>query len=166
MSLLLAGLWGNRKSRLGVVLLLLITVVAVVGPFVVQDPRAYIAVPLQPPSWQHWFGTTGQGQDVLAQTIVGAGPTLLVAVAAGFSVVGIGSLVGGIAGYFGGRVDDVLSMLINVFLLLPGLPLMVILAAFLPPGPITLVVVLTLTGWAWNARCCGPGFDIRQRDFC
>ena len=166
MRALLAGLWGNRKSRVGVVLLVLIAVTAVMGPIVVQDPSAYTAVPLQPPSWQHWFGTTGQGQDVLAQTIVGAGPTLLVAVAAGFLVVGIGALVGGVAGYFGGRVDDVLSMLINVFLLLPGLPLMVILAAFLPPGPVTLVVVLTLTGWAWNARVLRAQVStFRQRDF-
>ena len=166
MSALWSGLWGNLKSRIGVILLALIAFVAVLGPLFVQDPTAYVGVPLEPPSWKHWLGTTGQGQDVLAQTVVGARPTLMVAVAAGLSVVGVGAFVGGIAGYFGGRVDDALSVLINVFLLLPGLPLMVILAAWLPPGPVTLVVVLTLTGWAWNARVLRAQVStFRQRDF-
>ena len=56
-------------------------------------------------------------------------------------VVLIGALIGGISGYYGGRIDDLLSLLINVFLVMPGLPLMVILARWLPPGPTTLTAV-------------------------
>ena len=59
-----------------------------------------------------------------------------------------------------------LSLLINVFLLLPGLPLMVVIAAWLPPGPVTLVVVLGLTGWAWNARVVRAQVStMREREF-
>ena len=77
---------------------------------------------------------------------------LLVGFSAGALVIALGSVIGGLAGYFGGWIDSLLSLVINVFLLLPGLPLMVVIAAWLPPGPVTLVVVLGLTGWAWNAR--------------
>jgi peptide/nickel transport system permease protein len=81
-------------------------------------------------------------------------------------VVMLGSLVGGAAGYFGGRVDNLLTLLINVFLVMPGLPLMVVLAAWLPPGPVTMTAVLVLTGWAWNARVLrSQVLTLRQRDF-
>ena len=84
----------------------------------------------------------------------------------GLLVVLIGSLIGGISGYYGGRVDDLLSMIINIFLVMPGLPLMVILASWLPPGPGTLMGVLVLTGWAWNARVIrSQMMTFRSRDF-
>ena len=139
---------------------------ATIGRFCVGDPLDYIGVPLEAPSWTHWFGTTGQGQSVMSQTVYGALPTLLVGFSASALVIALGSIIGGLAGYFGGKVDSVLSLLINVFLLLPGLPLMVVIAAWLPPGPVTLVVVLGLTGWAWNARVIrGQVSTLREREF-
>ena len=78
----------------------------------------------------------------------------------------IGSLIGGISGYYGGRVDDILSLFINIFLVMPGLPLMVILASWLPPGPLTLIGGLSLTGWAWNARVIrSQMMAFKNRDF-
>ena len=75
-------------------------------------------------------------------------------------------MIGGTAGYYGGRIDDVLSLLINVFLVMPGLPLMVILASWRPPSPATLLGVLVLTGWAWNARVIrSQMMTFRNRDF-
>jgi peptide/nickel transport system permease protein len=75
-------------------------------------------------------------------------------------------VIGGVAGYLGGRTDNLLSLLINVFLVMPGLPLMVVLAAWLPPGPVTILSVLVLTGWAWNARVLrAQTLSIAQRDF-
>ena len=160
------ALWRNPKSRLGLVIVAAVWLVALLGPWFVTNPLMYLDVPLLPPSLQYWFGTTGQGQSVLAQTVCGALPTLLVGFGAGTLVMLIGSLVGGLAGYFAGWVDDVLSLLTNVFLLLPGLPLMVVIAAWLPPGPITLVFVLGLTGWAWNARVIrAQVLTYRERDF-
>jgi peptide/nickel transport system permease protein len=159
-------LWAEPKSRAGLVVVALFVVMAGAGPWLVQDPTAFTSVPHQPPSWDHWLGTTGQGQDVLAQTVAGARMTLVVGFATGFLVVALGALVGGAAGYFGGRVDDALSLLINVFLVMPGLPLMVVLAAWLPPGPVTLLIVLVLTGWAWNARVLrAQALALAQRDF-
>ncbi|HEY5948944.1 MAG TPA: peptide ABC transporter ATP-binding protein, partial [Kofleriaceae bacterium] len=68
--------------------------VAIFGPFFVGDPAAMVARPLSPPSWAHWLGTTGQGQDVLAQTIAGARTSLLIGFTVGFAQVAIGALVG------------------------------------------------------------------------
>jgi len=156
----------NRKATLGLVLVVAMLLVAFVGPWFVGDPIAFVSQPLQPPSTVHWLGTTGQGQDVLAQTVAGARLTLAVGFATGFGVVFIGALIGGAAGYFGGRVDDLLSLLMNVFLVMPGLPLMVVIAAWLPAGPWSMLAVLVFTGWAWNARVLrAQVLSIAKRDF-
>lgn len=162
----LATFLRNRKAAAGLVLVLGTILIAGVGPLLIGDPSAFVAKPHQPPSAAHWLGTTGQGQDVLAQTIAGARITLLVAFVTGALVIGVGAIVGGVAGFFGGWVDDLLSLVINVFLLMPGLPLMVVLAAWLPPGPVTMTVVLAVTGWAWNARVIrAQTLSLRRRDF-
>jgi len=160
------GIIQNQKARTGAIIIFTFIFLAMLGPIFTQDSSAFLSTPLSPPSWEHLLGTNGQGQDVLAQTISGSRQTLLVGFATGFLVVLIGALIGGISGYYGGRIDDFLSLLINVFLVMPGLPLMVILASWLPPGPTTLTGVLVLTGWAWNARVIrSQMMTFRSRDF-
>lgn len=159
-------LWNHRQARAGLILLTMLVVAVFVGPLLVGDPDAFVGRPLDPPSFTHLLGTTGQGQDVLAQTIVGGRTTLGLGLIVGVAVVMVGSVIGGLAGYIGGRVDDFLSFLINVFLVLPGLPLMVVLAAYLPAGPGSMAAVLILTGWAWNARVLRAQVaSFRRRDF-
>ena len=160
------GILSNKKAVAGVSVISFFIFIAVLGPLRTYDPTAFIGTPLSPPSLEHWLGTNGQGQDVFSQTISGARQTLFVGFSTGLLVVLIGSLIGGISGYYGGRVDDLLSMIINIFLVMPGLPLMVILASWLPPGPGTLMGVLVLTGWAWNARVIrSQMMTFRSRDF-
>ena len=149
---LFGALLGNGKARLGLVLLVVLGVAVVVGPWLAQAPSDFVGVPLAPPSADHLLGTTGQGQDVLAQLLAGGRVTLAVGFASGLGVVLIGALVGGLSAFLGGRADDLTGLLVNVFLVLPGLPLMVVLAAWLPPGPLTMLAVLVVTGWAWHAR--------------
>lgn len=162
----LSSVLGNAKARVGLALVVGFVLLAVVGPWLVGDPDSFVAIPHDPPSWAHPFGTTGQGQDVLAQTVCGARVTLFVGALTGLLVVALGALVGGAAGYVGGRVDDALSVLMNVFLVMPGLPLMVVVAAWLPQGPATMTAVLVLTGWAWNARVVrAQTLSLRNRDF-
>ena len=163
---LLRSLARDRKALAGAALLALFAVIALIGPIACAGSWLPVGRPLQEPSWQHWLGTTGQGQDVLAQTIAGARGTLLVAFAAGALVTTIGALVGVTAGYFGGRVDRVLSLVGNVFLVIPGLPLAIVLAAYLRPGPLSLVAVLALSGWAWQARVFrAQALTLARRDF-
>ncbi len=156
----------DRRARVGLVLLGLVALAALVGPLLLGDPSAPVARPLRPPSWAHPFGTTGQGQDVLAQTLAGARVTLMVGLAAGVLSVGLGAAIGAVAGFAGGWIDDVLSLATNVVLVLPGLPLAVVLAAWLPPGPVSLVAVLVFTGWAWHARVVRSEVTaMRRRDW-
>lgn len=156
----------DRRATAGFVLLTLFVLVAVAGPWLAGDPSALVGVPLQPPSGQHWLGTTGQGQDVLAQLVAGARVSLAIGFGVGLAVVLVGALVGVTAGYFGGWVDGALSLLFNVFLVIPGLPLAIVIAAYLPSGPLTLALVLIVTGWAWNARVLrSQTLALRNRDF-
>ncbi len=156
----------DRKATAGAAILAVFLLVALFGPLLVGAPDALVGIPLQPPSPQHWLGTTGQGQDVLAQLVVGTRTSLAVGFGVGLIVVLVGALVGVTAGYLGGRVDGLLSLLFNVFLVVPGLPLAIVIAAYLPSGPLTLGLVLVVTGWAWNARVLrSQTLSQRKRDF-
>jgi len=163
---LVAALWRSRPARVGLAILAVFACVALFGPLFTRDARAFLAEPLEPPSADFWLGTTRQGQDVFARLIVGTRVSLGVGLVVGAVVVLLGSLVGLTAAYFGGWVDDVLSLVVNVFLILPGLPLAVVLAAFLESGPTTIALVLVVTGWAWNARVVrAQALALRRRDF-
>ena len=157
----------TRKAAIGAALLLFFLAVAIFAPLIAPgDPSDFIARPNQPPSREHIFGTTGQGQDVFAQTVWGSRISLGIGFAVGFLITVFGAIIGMTAGYFGGRVDDVLSLITNVVLVIPGLPLLVTLAAFLPPGPGTILFVLAITSWAWNARVFrSQTLSLREKDF-
>jgi peptide/nickel transport system permease protein len=156
----------DRKATVGACLLLVFVLIGVFGPFFFGDPNALVGMPLQPPSAEHWLGTTGQGQDVLAQLVAGTRVSLAIGFSVGLIVVLVGALVGVTAGYYGGRVDGLLSLLFNVFLVVPGLPLAIVIAAYLPSGPVTLGLVLVITGWAWNARVLrAQTLAQKERDF-
>ena len=157
----------NRKSAVGLGIVAFFVLMALVGPLLVKhDPCAFVGAPLEEPSMEFPFGTTGQGQDVLSQTIAGARTSLAVGFFVGLAVMVIGALIGMTAGYFGGWVDSVLSLFTNVFLIIPGLPMSVVIAAYLRPGPVTIAVVLIVTGWAWNARVLrSQMLAMREKDF-
>ena len=160
------GIFRVKKAVVGLYIIGGFILLSVIAPIIANDPIEFLGTPLSPPSLEFIFGTNGQGQDVFAQTVAGARQTLFVGFTTGFLVVMIGAIIGGSSGYFGGRTDDLLSFLINIFLVMPGLPLMVILASWLPPGPGTLIGVLVLTGWAWNARVIrSQMMTYRNRDF-
>lgn len=156
----------DKRAAFGAGIIVFFVLLAIFGPLFVGDPNDLVGIPMQPPSAAHWLGTTGQGQDVLAQLIVGTRTSLLIGFSVGLMVVLIGALIGVTAGYFGGRVDGILSLFFNVFLVIPGLPLAIVIAAYLPSGPLTLGFVLVIAGWAWNARVLrSQTLAHRNRDF-
>jgi oligopeptide/dipeptide ABC transporter ATP-binding protein len=161
-----AAIRRSRKASLGLGLCAAFALLALVGPWLVGDPRAGGGVPHQAPSWAHPLGTTGLGQDVLAQTVAGARTTLAVSLVVGVVTLVLGTAVGLTAGYFRGWIDDVLTLITNVFLVLPGMPLAIVVAAFLPPGPVSMATVLIVTGWAWGARVIrAQTLSLARRDF-
>ena len=164
----LAPLRHNRKATVGALVLLAFALIALLAPVIAQyDPREIVARRHQAPTSEHWFGTTGNGQDVFSQTVWGARPTLSIALAVGLLTTAVGLLMGMTAGYFGGRIDDLLSLVTNVFLIIPALPLLVVLSAFVGRGNAAyMVFVLALTGWAWPARVLrSQTLALREKDF-
>lgn len=164
----------SGKARLGLVVIGCYVLVALVGPWFTHavlglsataiDPDAV----LRPPSGAHPLGTTQDGTDVLAQLVVGTRTSLLAgAVAAAVSTV-LSVLVGLVGGYFGGAVDSALNAVTNVFLVIPGLPLTIVLAGYLRGrgGPLAIALVIGLTSWAWGARSKRvQTMSLRARDF-
>ncbi|HMB70822.1 MAG TPA: ABC transporter permease, partial [bacterium] len=116
----------DRRATVGAGILAVFLLIALFGPLLVGDPQAFVGIPLQSPSADHWLGTTGQGQDVLAQLVVGTRVSLAIGFSVGLGVVLIGALVGVTAGFLGGRADSLLSLLFSVFLVIPGLPLAIV----------------------------------------
>lgn len=163
----LAGLLRQPKTIAGLLILLVFTLMAVFAPLIAPgDPSRFVARQNQPPSTAHWLGTTGQGQDVFKQVVWGSRISLGIGFSVGLLTTLIGLVVGMVAGYLHGIVDGILNMFTNVFLIIPGLPLLITLASFLPPGTITVILVLTFTGWAWGARVFrSQTLSLREKDF-
>lgn len=162
--------WGalSLKARFGVVVCLLFVVVAIIGPYLAPyDPSLQGPHTLVAPNAQHLLGTTSFGQDVLSQLLVGIRATLVVGILAGLIATALAVVVGISAGFLGGWGDEGLSLLSNVVLVLPALPLLVVLLAYLPHnGETTMTLVLGLLGWPWGARVIrAQTLSIRNRDF-
>lgn len=156
----------SRKAMGGLTILGVMFVLSTLALFAYPDPTNFVSEPLMPPTWDHWFGTNGQGQDVLELTLVGTAQSLTLALMTGLTMTVVSVLIGISAGYLGGRFDQILSSATNITLVLPGLPLAIVIAAFMPTGPWTLFFVLLLTGWAWNARVFRSlAVSLRSRDF-
>jgi peptide/nickel transport system permease protein len=144
---------GQRKAVIGMFILVIFFLVAFFAPLIAPgDPTRFVSRQHQPPSAQHWLGATGQGQAVFTHMVRGSRTSLLIGFSVGLFITLIGLAVGMTAGYTDGITDSLLNLFTNVFLIIPSLPLLITISSFLPPGTITIILVLTLTNWAWSAR--------------
>jgi peptide/nickel transport system permease protein len=164
---LIRAILGNRKATVGVAILLVIAFAAAFpGLIAPDDPQAAIYPQNLGPSSAHLLGTTQLGQDVFSQLIWSTRLTLLVTLVVSVIATFLSMIVGVTAAYAGGLTDRVLTIVIDVFLILPVLPLLILLAAYLPPGVTSLTIVLCITSWAFQARQLrSQGLSIRNRDF-
>ncbi len=163
----------SPKIIAGLAILVFFLLLAIIGPLVAPySPDQVFAdspVPL-PPSAAHWLGTTNLQQDVFSQVLVGGGDMLLVSFIAGVIATALSVVIGVAAGFLGGLADDLLSMLANIFLVMPALPLLVILFGFLGKAgsnDLFLVgLIISVTGWAWGARVLrAQTLSLRNRDY-
>lgn len=144
----------NKKSLVGASILLFYILVALFSSVIAPvNPTRMVGRPHEAPSEEYFFGTTRQGQDVFSQLVHGTVTTLRVGFVTGTIIIIIAIGIGITAGFVGGFVDEALSLFTNIFLVLPGLPLIIVVAAMLDrPGPNTIILVLSLTSWAYGAR--------------
>ncbi len=163
----LRAVLGNRKAAVGAVILLVICFVAAFPGLIAPDnPHAAIYASDAGPSAKHLLGTTQLGQDVFSQLIWSTRLTLIVTLIVSSIATFVSMIVGVTAAYVGGVTDRVLTVVTDVFLILPVLPLLILLAAYLPPGVTSLIIVLCITSWAFQARQLrSQGLAVRNRDF-
>jgi len=164
----LLTLWHNGKARAGLIILGLNILVALFAPVLApHSPRSTDFIPYSGPTRTNWFGTSGEGQDVFSQFLYGARVSLLVGLLAGLAATVVAVVVGLISGYRPGAVDTILGFITNLALVIPGLPLMIILAAYIPSHSVwTIVLVVALTAWATGARVIrSQAATLRNRDF-
>lgn len=162
-----AGLRRNTRLLVGLGIVVFFTLVAVVGPVLVHDANAFSNAGYAAPSGRHWLGTTQTGQDVFAQLVVSTRSTLIIGAGAGLLATVVSVLVGITGGYAGGWVDEALSLVSNVVLVIPGLPLVIVISAFLGDGgPLSVIAVIAVTSWAASARVLrAQTLSVRNRDY-
>jgi len=158
------------KAKVGAVILAVFLLVAIIGPWIAPfDPSATIPTQAIPkgPTTSHLLGTTASGQDVLSQLLAGTRSTVVLGLLTGLIATSLSILVGVSAGFLGGAADEGLSLLANVFLVLPALPLLVVILGYLPhSGELPTAIVLSALGWPWGARVIrAQTLTLRNRDY-
>jgi peptide/nickel transport system permease protein len=158
----------NGKALTGLVLFMIFILVAILAQWIAPyDPKNTNFPMNVSPSAAHLFGTTNTGQDIFSQFIYGARTTIIVGFGAGIIATFLGLLFGVTAGYRGGWVDSVLSFLMNLFLVLPGLALLIVIESYVKNStPYTNGIIIGVTGWAWGARVFrAQTMSLSHRDF-
>ena len=141
-------------TKVGALIVLAAVLAALVGPVVVpfNPSEQNLALRLEGPTGLHWFGLDELGRDIFARVLSGARISLLV----GLVVVGVsastGILMGSVAGYYGGRIDEAISRVMDILLAFPGLLLAIAMVAVLGPNLTNVILALSLIGWVGYAR--------------
>src|SRR5216117_132342 len=152
--------------RIGLFIVSLAAAAAIIGPLLSPFDPAVQELPLRlaTPSRMHPFGLDELGRDILARVLAGARISFLVGLTVVSVSAAVGTLLGAIAGYFGGLVDDVISRVIDILLAFPGLLLAIALVAVLGPSLANVLLALTVIGWVGYARLV-RGQVLRAREF-
>ncbi|AIF44654.1 ABC transporter permease [Virgibacillus sp. SK37] len=158
----------NKLAMAGLVFLVLLTVMAILGPIISPYTVDKTNLPnqFQPPSGDHWFGTDSLGRDVFTRTWFGARISLFVGLMAALIDFTIGIIYGGISGYKGGRADNIMMRIIEILYGLPYLLVVILLLVVLGPSLGTIILALTVTGWVGMARIVrGQVLQIKNYEF-
>lgn len=159
----------SAKLGVGLGLVLAIALFGLLAPLFAGDPDAIRDIGMTPPGGDHLLGTTQTGQDVFAQLAAAARGSLQIGLLVGLMATVLSAAFGIVGGYVGSVVDELFSLFTNVMLVIPGLPLVIVIAGFVPPeqrGSWTIAIVLAVTGWAASARVLrAQTLSLRNRDY-
>jgi peptide/nickel transport system permease protein len=157
----------SRKVLAGLAILVFFILLGVIGPRFVGNPSATGPDAYAAPSAQHLLGTTDTGQDVLSELVDGTSVSLIVGFVAAVIATVIAVAIGLLSAFLGGVWDEILSTITNVFLVLPALPLVIVLAGYLHgAGTVVISVVIAATAWPWTARIMrAQTLSLRRRDY-
>lgn len=159
----------NRLTIIGLVIVAILVIIAIFAPWIATyDVGATnLSMRYLAPSSAHWFGTDSTGRDIFSRVVFGARISLQVGIVVVTVSAVAGTLLGALAGYYGGWIDRVVSgYVFNVFLAFPGLLLAIAMVAFLGAGLNKLILALCIIGWVGYARLIrGQVLKVREYDF-
>jgi peptide/nickel transport system permease protein len=163
------GIRNNKMLVAGILLLLLVLLFGTAGSWFVTREQADVGAgrPSRPPSIEHLLGTDQQGRDVLANLVFGTPATLKIGIIAGILGVSVGTLLGLFAGYIGGTGDAVIRLLIDVFLTIPNLMVLIVIASMLSGVSVEQMgIIIAAWAWMWPARTVrSQVLTIRERAY-
>lgn len=161
------ALKSNKLAIVCLVILVVIILSSILAPLSPYDPD-YMDVmnKMAPPSAEHWFGTDELGRDSFTRALYGGRVSLLVGFSAMMVSVVVGTLVGAISGYVGGKTDVVLMRIVDMFQSVPSLLMIIVIFSFVPNNMVTLVLMLALFSWTGVARIVrAQTLTLKERDF-
>lgn len=160
-------LWKNRKSQAGMIILGTLVIIGLVGPFIAPySPYNISFRAWQPPSASHLLGTDYEGADIFSQFLVGTSTSLYVGISVALFATSIGTLVGVVTGYFGRLVDEFLMRFVDILLVIPGFPLLVLLSAYFPATLNTTILILAILSWPVLSRIIrSQVLTVKQRPY-
>ncbi|MEF2244107.1 MULTISPECIES: ABC transporter permease [unclassified Paenibacillus] len=158
----------SKLSMISLAILIIISLFAIFGQM--MTPHDYqtnnLSMTNQPPSSEYWFGTDSLGRDMFARTWMGAGISLQVGLYAALIDLVVGVIIGGIMGYYGGKVDEVLNRICEILYSIPNMLVVILLIVVLKPSMFTIVLALAITGWismAWIVR--GQVMQLKNQEY-
>lgn len=161
----------DKLAVAGVVIIVLTILVAVFAPWIAPYPdqgrgASNLEERFQPPSSAHWMGTDREGRDVLSRVIFGARIPLIISFGVTAAIVVIGVPLGGVAGYYGGKLDEVIMRITDIFLAFPSLILAISFVAFLGPSIRNVMIAIVISWWPWYTRLVrGMAASLRERPY-
>ena len=158
----------NPISAFALIVVIVLAVVAVIGPAIAPyDPlRPDFRRIAEPPSAQHWFGTDQNGRDILSRIIHGTRISVSIGVAAVLLGLAVGTTMGLVAGYFGGRVDSILMRAVDVMLAFPGILLAILIISVLGSSVLNIIIALAVFSVPTFARVSrGSALTLRTLDY-
>lgn len=146
-------LMNHKLGRIGLGIIIVFLLIALFAPYIAPyDPSARVGDPYQKPNRNHILGTNDIGNDIFSEVIYGTRISLLIGLLSAFVALFAGTIIGVISGYMGGKVDEFLMRVVDLALVIPMLPLMILLAAFIGPSFWNIIMVIGLLSWAVPAR--------------
>lgn len=143
----------SKFAMFGIGMLLLLLIIAIFGPLLTPyQPNTQTPFAFEPPSFKHWLGTNNVGQDILSQLIYGARTSLLVGFSVAFLATILSAIIGTSAALAGGLYDKIVMRIVDAFIVIPAIIIIILVAAYLKPNLLVLILLLALLGWQGGAR--------------
>lgn len=146
-------LLNHSLGRIGLVIIVVFLMISLFAPYIATfDPDDRVGKPYERPNKTHILGTNDVGHDIFSEIIYGTRVSLLIGLLSAFIALAVGTIIGVAAGFFGGQIDALLMRFVDLALVIPMLPLMILLAAFIGPSFWNIILVIGLLSWAVPAR--------------